>query len=188
MKMDDRENTNQDASAQKKTVFTKLNTALDKIEVFILVTSVLVVTVAWIVNTIFRELNMSFFFVEEVSTIMVIAMTMFGASYGVRRARHVRMSAVFDALPLRPKKVMIILMSAAGALIMLIMTYHSFDYMAVARAREQLTPALRIPYWMIWTILPVGFFLMFVGYIRTIIKNFKEEDVWLSPEQKTEEE
>lgn len=171
------------------TKFTKrANQVLEAIEVGGLVIAVLVVTLAWIINVVARQLGRSIFFIEEVSQIMMVAITFIGASYGVRRARHVRMSALFEAVPLKVQKIMMIFTAVMGAVITFLMASYAWDYMMVARMRAQLTPALRIPYWLIWTFIPTGFFLMGVEFIRTFIKNIVEKDVWLSPEQQSEYE
>ncbi|MFZ5944760.1 MAG: TRAP transporter small permease [Bacillota bacterium] len=177
-----------DKNRSKGIIAKKANQLLEAFEVWCLVGAVLVIAVAWIVNVIARQLHMSIFFVEEISSIMLIIITFIGAGYGVRRARHVRMSAMFEALSPRLQKIMIIFTCVLGAIITFIMAYYAWDYMMVARMRTQLTPALRIPYWLIWTIIPTGFFLMGVEYVRTIIKNIVEKEVWLSPEQQSEYE
>jgi TRAP-type C4-dicarboxylate transport system permease small subunit len=48
------------------------------------------------------------------------------------------------------------------------------------------TPALRLPYWIFYVIVPIGFFMAGIQYIRTIIKNFTEKKTWMSPEQQSE--
>ncbi|HZK53346.1 MAG TPA: TRAP transporter small permease [Desulfosporosinus sp.] len=171
-----------------KLITKKANQVLEAIEVGSLVGAVIVIAVAWIVNVVARQFHKSIFFVEEISLICLIIITFIGASYGVRRARHVRMSALFEAMSPKIQKIMIIFTAFAGAVITFLMASYAWDYMMVARFRGQLTPALRIPYWKIWCIVPVGFFLMGVEYVRTVIRNIVEKDVWLSPEQKSEYE
>jgi TRAP-type C4-dicarboxylate transport system permease small subunit len=51
-----------------------------------------------------------------------------------------------------------------------------------------MTPALRIPTWIFYIIIPIGFGMACIQYIRTIIKNLTEKDVWQSPEQQSEYE
>ena len=51
-----------------------------------------------------------------------------------------------------------------------------------------MTPALRVPKWTFYMIIPVGFGLACIQYIRTIIKNLTEKDPWQSPDQQSEYE
>jgi TRAP-type C4-dicarboxylate transport system permease small subunit len=71
---------------------------------------------------------------------------------------------------------------------MFLMARFSFDYMMVSREMMHRTPALRLPYWLFLVIIPIGFFMAGMQYMRTIAKNITEKDVWLSPEQQSEYE
>jgi TRAP-type C4-dicarboxylate transport system permease small subunit len=51
-----------------------------------------------------------------------------------------------------------------------------------------MTSALQVPYWTFMIIVPVGFVSAAIQYVRTIIKNIVEKDVWQSPEQQSEYE
>jgi len=78
--------------------------------------------------------------------------------------------------------------AAYSAIVMFLMAYYSYEYVATARMTLQVTPSLRIPYWMTVVIVVLGFASAGIQYIRTIIKNFMEKEVWLSPEQQSEYE
>jgi TRAP-type C4-dicarboxylate transport system permease small subunit len=54
------------------------------------------------------------------------------------------------------------------------------------RIRGTKTEALGAPYWYFIIIAPIAFFTSGIQYVRTVFKNFKEKDVWLSPEQQSE--
>jgi TRAP-type C4-dicarboxylate transport system permease small subunit len=111
-----------------------------------------------------------------------------GLSYGIRKARHIRMGAIFDAMNLRTKKVLIFFISSISALTLFMLSYESFIYVKKIFLKEHFTAALRLPYWIFVAIFPIGFFLAGVESILTIIKNISEADVWLSPEQQSEYE
>ena len=51
-----------------------------------------------------------------------------------------------------------------------------------------MTAALMVPKWTFYVIIPLGFLLACIQYIRTVIKNFVEKDPWWSPDQKSEYE
>ena len=51
-----------------------------------------------------------------------------------------------------------------------------------------MTPALRVPKWTFYVIIPAGFSMASVQYVRTIIKNLTEKEPWQSPDQRSEYE
>jgi len=171
-----------------KKVIGKIGNLVDWFEVAVISLSVFALAALLIANVIARNTVGSIYFTGELSGILVLVVTFIGVSYGVRKARHIRMGAFFDAMSPRLKKYMILVISIYGAGVMFIMAYLSFDYMMVARETQQITPALRIPYWITIIIMVLGFFSAGLQYVRTFIKNLVEEDVWLSPEQQSEYE
>lgn len=162
--------------------------AIEYFEVTVLSIGVFVLAALLIANVIARNFFRSIYWAEEISAILILVITFVGVSYAVRKARHIRMGAIFDALPPKAQKVMIIIISGYGAAVMFFMARISYEYMNVARLTQQVTPALRIPFWVTLIIVVLGFFSAGLQYIRTIIKNLLEKEVWLSPEQQSEYE
>jgi len=161
---------------------------LDWFEVGILSTSTALLAVLLIANVIARTFFQAIYFAEEVSEFLIIFTTFVGVSYAARKARHIRMGAFLDSMPPKMEKVFIYIISAVSAVVMFMMAYHSWDYMTTARAMNQTTQALRLPYWIVLIIVPIGFFSAGIQYVRTVWKNIKEDDVWQSPEQQSEYE
>lgn len=165
-----------------------LGTAVDYFEVSVLSIGVFLLAALLIANVIARNFFRSIYYAEEVSMILVIIITFIGVSYAVRKARHIRMGAIFDAMNPKVQKVMLIFIALYSSAVMFLMAYYSYEYLATARMTMQVTPSLRIPYWMIVIVVVAGFASAGIQYIRTIIKNIVEKEVWLSPEQQGEYE
>ncbi len=165
-----------------------LSTALDYFEVSVLSVGVFALAALLIANVVARNFFRSIYWAEEISAILILVITFVGVSYAVRKARHIRMGAIFDALPPKAQKVMIIIISAYGAAVMFFMAHIAYEYMSVARMTQQVTPALRIPFWVTIVIIVLGFLSAGIQYLRTIVKNLIEKEVWLSPEQQSEYE
>ncbi|HDS05693.1 MAG TPA: TRAP transporter small permease [Deltaproteobacteria bacterium] len=161
---------------------------INAVEVGVLVFCVAVLAALLIANVFARTFFQSIYFAEEVSAFLVILMTFTGLSYGVRRARHIRMGAFLDAMPPKMEKIFIIIISLISAIVMAVMAWASWEYLQNAMSMGHMTPALRLPRWIFYIIIPVGFCLACVQYIRTVVKNFTEPDPWLSPDQKSEYE
>lgn len=161
---------------------------LNGIEVSILVFCVAALAALLIINVFARTFFQSIYFAEEVSKFLVMLMTFVGVSYGVRKARHIRMGAFLDAMPPMMEKVFLIIISLVSAVVMGMMAWFSYQYMLNAMDMNHMTPALRVPSWTFFVIIPIGFALACFQYIRTIIKNLTEKDPWQSPEQQSEYE
>ncbi|MFO7714150.1 TRAP transporter small permease [Desulfosarcina sp.] len=170
----------------------KLNRAIGKvvnaIEVVILVFCVAALGMLLITNVIARTFFQSIYFAEELSMFLVMLTTFTGVSYGVRKARHIRMGAFLDAMPPKMEKVFIIIISLVSAVVMAIMAWASWEYLLNAMTKGHMTPALRMPKWTFYVIIPIGFGLACIQYIRTILKNLIEKEPWQSPDQQSEYE
>jgi C4-dicarboxylate transporter DctQ subunit len=178
--------------SKKLTSFQKINkyigAVVNGVEVSILVFCVASLGILLIANVFARTFFQSIYFAEEVSMFLVMLTTFTGVSYGVRKARHIRMGAFLDAMPPKMEKTFIIIISIVSAIVMAIMTWASYEYLANAMSKGHMTPALRVPKWTFYVIIPIGFGLACIQYIRTIIKNFTEKEPWQSPDQQSEYE
>lgn len=179
-------------AAGKPTFFKRLNrnigSLVNAVEVSILVFCIASLSILLITNVFARTFFQSIYFAEEVSKFLVMLTTFTGVSYAVRKARHIRMGAFLDAMPEKMEKVFIIIISIVSAVVMGIMTWFSYLYLVNAMDMGHMTPALRVPKWTFYVIIPIGFGLACIQYIRTVIKNFTEKDAWQSPDQRSEYE
>ena len=182
----------QNRERKQQNIFRRINhnigLVLNGIEVSILVFCVAALAVLLITNVFARTFFQSIYFAEEVSKFLVMLMTFIGVSYGVRKARHIRMGAFLDAMPPMMEKVFLIIISLVSAIVMGMMAWFSYRYLQNAMNMGHMTPALRVPKWTFYVIVPFGFGLACIQYLRTIVKNLTEKDPWQSPEQQSEYE
>jgi C4-dicarboxylate transporter, DctQ subunit len=171
-----------------KKINRRLGLAVNAVEVSILVFCVASLAILLITNVFARTFFQSIYYAEEVSKFLVMLTTFTGVSYGVRKARHIRMGAFLDAMPPKMEKVFLIFISFISAVVMAIMTWFSYKYLMNAMDMGHMTPALRVPKWTFYVIIPIGFGLACIQYIRTIIKNLTEKEPWQSPDQQSEYE
>lgn len=171
-----------------KSFFHRAGIIVDWFEVSVLSVGVFLLAAILIANVIARNFFRSIYYAEEVAMILILIITFVGVSYAVRKARHIRMGAIFDMLNPKVQKIMLFIIVAYSAAVMFLMAYYSYVYMITARLTMQVTPSLRIPYWMTVIIVVLGFASAGIQYVRTIVKNIFEKDVWLSPEQQSEYE
>ena len=155
--------------------------AMARIEAVLLAIGVLLMALNTMANVVGRYLlGQSIFFSEELNQALIILITFAGISYAARHGRHIRMSAFFDALPFRLRKMMMILISALTAAVMLLLAWYAMDYVLTQASRGRVLPALQIPQWWIIVWAPLGFFLTGLQYTLTTIKNMIDRDIWLS--------
>ena len=83
-------------------------------------------------------------------------------------------------MPFRPRKLLMVLIAAATAAMMFLLTWYSVVYVLEQAGRGRLLPALKIPQWWIIVWAPLWFFLTGLQYGLTAIKNLLEPEIWLS--------
>ena len=158
-----------------------IDNTIARVEVILLATGVLLLAANTIANVLGRFVfQNSIFFSEELNRVLIIMITFAGISYAARHGRHIRMSALFDALPPRPRKMMMVVISLVSGVIMLALAWYALHYIQTQAGRGRVLPALQIPVW--WTLVwvPVGFFMTGAQYLLTTLKNLLEKDIYLS--------
>ncbi|MFO7849455.1 MAG: TRAP transporter small permease [Spirochaetia bacterium] len=173
---------------EKMTIGKVIGRSIDWFEVTALSVGVAALATLLIVNVVARSFFRSIYYADEVTKFLVIFVSFVGVSYAARKARHIRMGAFLDLMPPLMEKIFIFVIASVNAVVMGIMAYHSFAYMSAVFHAGQQTSALQVPYWTFLVIIPIGFASASIHYIRTIIKNIQEKEVWLSPEQQSEYE
>ncbi|MEZ5936386.1 MAG: TRAP transporter small permease [Alphaproteobacteria bacterium] len=150
-------------------------------EAFMLAAGVLLMAANTVANVVGRFLlGKSIFFTEELNSILIILITFAGISYAARHGRHIRMSAIYDALPDGARKTLMVAICAITALAMFALTYFAISYIMQVATSGRVLPALQIPVY--WTFLwvPIGFFFTGLQYALTAIRNLTSGDIYLS--------
>jgi len=150
-------------------------------EAVILAAGIILMAINTVVNVIARFVfGEGFFFSGEINRILIILVTFAGIGYAARYGRHIRMSAVYDALPSKGRKVLMIFIALFTSAVMFFLCYHSYGYIETLYSRGRILPALGFEIWWIYIWVPVGFAVTGIQYFLTAIKNFTSEDVYLS--------
>ncbi|MDZ5697137.1 TRAP transporter small permease [Chelativorans sp. M5D2P16] len=158
-----------------------IDTAISRIESVLLAAGVLLLAANTIANVVGRFVfQQSIFFSEELNRILIILITFAGISYAARHGRHIRMSAIYDALPSTLRKPLMIIIALITAVFMLGLAWYSTQYIMTLAGRGRVLPSLQIPVWIIYLWAPIGFFMTGLQYILTAIKNMLEKDIYLS--------
>lgn len=158
-----------------------IDTAISKVEAVILAMGVLLMACNTVANVVSRFVfGSSIMFSGELNRILIIMITFAGIGYAARHGRHIRMSAIYDALPVGGRKVLMIIISLFTALVMFFLLYFSVTYMIGLYERGRVLPSLGLPIWMIYIWVPLGFLVTGIQYLLTAVKNVTSRDVYLS--------
>ncbi|MGM0616119.1 MAG: TRAP transporter small permease, partial [Pseudomonadota bacterium] len=122
----------------------------------------------------------SIMFSGELNRILIIMITFAGIGYAARHGRHIRMSAIYDALPVGGRKVLMIFIALFTSVVMFFLFYYSLVYIADMYSKGRVLPSLQLPIWIIYIWVPLGFLITGIQYLLTAIKNFTSRDVYLS--------
>jgi C4-dicarboxylate transporter, DctQ subunit len=161
-----------------------ISKALTRLEELILGYAVILMAVILIGNVISRKVfNYSWAFSEEAGSTLTMVVTFFGISYAAKKAKHITMSALYDLVSNRYKKIMTTIITGGTCLAMLFVTYYAVLYTLKVHELGRVTPSLRIPMEFIIAVIPIGFLLGAIEYGRTFVKNLKEKEIWISTQE-----
>ncbi|SMX25271.1 TRAP transporter small permease [Boseongicola aestuarii] len=151
------------------------------LERVIMATGVILMAINTIANVISRFVfNHSLIFAEELNSIFILLVTFAGLGYAARHGRHIRMSAISDALPQRARKILMIVVTGVTAVLLLILAWYSVQYILNMYAKGRVYPALGFPVYISYLWVPIGLFVAGVQYTLTFIKNLQETEIYLS--------
>lgn len=157
------------------------------VEEKLLASSILVIAAITIINVCSRTLfNVSLTFAEELSQFFILFVTFIGLGYAASQGRHIRMSALYDQLGLRARKLLMIIICSVTSALMWFLAYYSCRYLFTVWELGSVSPALRVPFYLIYIVAPVGFILTGIQYALTVVRNLREPDVYLSYDVKDE--
>lgn len=164
-----------------KTLLQRANRGIEFAEKAIIVFSILLMMVNSTANAIGRyAFGQSLFFSEELNQFLIVGVTFVGFAYAVRRGRNIRMTAVYDALSDRTKKVLLTLISLITGLLLIFLTWKSVLYVQEVREINRLSPALQFPVYIIYAVIPVGLAMASLQYLIAFLMNVTQKGTYLS--------
>jgi TRAP-type C4-dicarboxylate transport system permease small subunit len=111
-------------------------------------------------------LNSGFIWVDELVSIFMVAMVMFGTAGATRRLMHTSLQFLIDLMPKTGKLAARMLIGAIGLAFLGIFLYASFTY--AMDAKGLLSTVMKIPLPLIYSLLPAGAALTFYEYAKSI--------------------
>lgn len=158
-----------------------LDLQISKLEGVILAFGVMGMAINTIAAVISRFVfNDAFIVTDELNMIFIILVTFAGISYAARNGRHIRMSAIYDLLNIKSRKILMIFIVIITSICMFFLSFYSIVYIIDIYESGRILPALGIPVFYIYIWVPIGFFITALQYSFTIAKNIQENEVYIS--------
>ena len=165
-------------------VLAAVDNAIARFEAFVLAFGVLLMAANSIANVIGRFVFAhSLYFSEELNQFLIVLVTFVGLGYAARKGRHIRMSALYDQLSDRGRKLLMILIATVTSLVMFVLAYYSYEYVARLAKLGKVTPSMQIPLYLTYIWVPIGFVITGIQYLLTAFKNLQSPDIYISYEQ-----
>lgn len=149
--------------------------ALNKIKLFIAKTTewicmtlVAVLTLSTIISVFLRYvLGRTFIQQEELSTFLFVAAVFLGTATVMHEREHVSVTILQSAMPPTVQKIMMIFQYIVIILVQILLVYASKVW--ISTNMDFLTPGLRIPYWTIYSLLPISCILSAIVAVIDLI-------------------
>jgi TRAP-type C4-dicarboxylate transport system permease small subunit len=165
-------------------ILAAVDNGIARFEAFVLAFGVLLMAANSIANVVGRFVfSQSIYFTEELNQFLIVLVTFVGLGYAARKGRHIRMSAVYDQLSDRQRKVMMILIAGVTAAVMFVLAYYSYVYVVRVATLGKVTPSLQVPLYLTYFWVPLGFIITGIQYVMTEVKNLQSDDIYISYEQ-----
>jgi len=154
---------------------------ISKLEGFMLAVGVIAMTINTLAGVVSRFVfNSAITATDELNVIFIVLVTFAGLSYAARYGRHIRMSALYDLMPTKARKVLMLVISTVTSACMFFLAYYSGYYIAEVYESGRILPALGLPVFYIYLLAPLGFVMAGLQYAFTAIKNLTEDAIHLS--------
>lgn len=125
-------------------------------------------------------LGFSIFWSEEFARYCLVWVTFIGTSMAVRNADLAKFDLVLEIIPEKWKRFYQIVLDLIIFTFLAVAFYYGIQQV-LAPSSMVVSPALRLPMWVVYLSVPVGFFLMMIHVVNSLVKNIwkrKEDKEW----------
>lgn len=152
-------------------ILQKIEKSWGYLERGILSLTTILMSVMLIGNALSRYIfSKSWGFTEEIGQLAIVVLTFMGLGYAARKSMHIEMSGFFDLLPMKYRRLLRLFINFVTAVILVFVTYLSFQYVFHLQDIGQVTPILRLPIYTVMFAVPIGFLFAFISYVIDFIK------------------
>lgn len=162
-------------------LLSRINRITEKAEATLLITAILVMMLNSNANAFGRYFfNQSLFFAEELNQFLIVSVTFIGMAYAVRKGRNIRMTAFYDMLNLKGRKVVTLIIALTTSALMFYLAWQAVFYVLELKELNRLSPALQFPVYLVYSIIPLGFLMAGLQYLSCFLLNLLHKEVYIS--------
>ena len=110
---------------------------------------------------------------EELARYLFVLFVNLGISYGVKEKRHIRVEMITMWLSPKMQIVVRIIADLVFMAFALVVIYYGFKSTLMIMASKQDSPALELPMWIVYGVLPISYCAVTMRLIQSIIESFK---------------
>jgi TRAP-type C4-dicarboxylate transport system permease small subunit len=155
---------------------------LERVESAILSAALLTVAGLTVANVFARNLfGEAIAAAQEINEFLVVVICFVGIGHAVGHGRHIRMTAVYDQMPPRVRKGIMVLICAGCVVLLLVLARYAFRY---ANSVDRASPVLGVPMRSIYLVAPIGLLLAALQYVFVLLANVTREGVWVAPSRR----
>lgn len=152
----------------------QFNAIVSKIEEIVTVFCFSAMSIITLVAVFFRYvLNNPIIWSEEAARYLMVWGICIGISIATEKKAHLGIDIFVSFAPQRVRRVLEIFSSVVLALIYVMIFGLSVLFVTGAMKLGNVTPILRIPFWMVYLALPIGFGLSLIRSIQVLVKIIK---------------
>jgi len=143
---------------------------LDKLEEIFISLTLLAANLLVVVNVIIRAFGHGTMWSEELIRYMVIWVTFIGISYCVRVGGHISIELIPDLLKGKSKVILESIIYLTSFIFSVLLTWYSVQFVHTNYLYGQQSPALEIPIFLIYLVIPISGGLMTLRYVTQMIE------------------
>lgn len=128
------------------------------------------------VQVISRYLGNAITWTEELSCIMLVWMSYLGFAGAITSRKHLRIDAFINSRSFKVKKVLLIISNIVNALFSAALIVPMYNVIVTFAASNGVSPILRIPKAVSFSILPISMVLVIIRTVQECIRLSKEEE------------
>ncbi len=154
----------------------------EHLEESLLVIGLVLISVVCLVQVIFNKVPFlhSLTWSEEFCRFVWIWSVFLSLGYTIKKGSMLRVNVVLDLLPQTLRKIVNIAVDVVVLFSMALMCYYSIEVVGYIKSSGELSAAMRIPIWLIYASITVGFGLGVVRSVEQIVyhvKHFNEKEL-----------
>ncbi|MFZ5945332.1 MAG: TRAP transporter small permease [Bacillota bacterium] len=116
-------------------------------------------------------LNFSLAWTEELGRFTCVWLVYMSASAAIKRSRHIRVELIFLVLKSRAKKLMAIVSDLIWLAFSIWLVKDGIKVITMLYGHGQTSPAVQVPVWIAYSIVPLGYALMTLRILQSLYKD-----------------